>query len=61
MNELAKVLFSAVVGFLAAVIIDRLRLIHASRTAAMMIARELEFHKLRLNMAVSYDQHLQAE
>ena len=61
MDEIAKVLFGAVVGFFAAVITDRLKLVHASRTAAMMIARELEFHKLRLNMAVSYDQHPQAK
>jgi hypothetical protein len=61
MEEIAKVLFGAIVGFFAAVITERLKLIHASRTAALMIARELEFHNLRLNMAMSYDQHPQAE
>jgi hypothetical protein len=61
MDEIAKVLFGAVIGFLAAMITDHLKLVHASRTAAMMIVRELEFHKLRLNMAVTYDLHAQAE
>jgi hypothetical protein len=61
MGEIGKVLFGAVVGFVAALIAERWKRIHTTRTAAMMIIRELEFHRHRLNMAVMLDQHEQAE
>lgn len=61
MEEIGKVLFGAVVGFVAALISERWKQIHASKIASMMIVRELEFHKMRLSMAVMYDQDEQAQ
>jgi hypothetical protein len=60
-NQIGLVLFGALVGFVATLIGDRWKLVHASRTAAMMVVRELEFHKLRLRMAVALDQLPEAQ
>jgi hypothetical protein len=59
MDEIGKVLFGGVVAFIAALIGERWKQIHASRTAAMMVVRELEFHKQRLSMVSIYDQQEQ--
>jgi hypothetical protein len=60
MDEVGKVLLGALVGFIATLIGERWKRIHASKTAAMMVIRELEFHRLRLSMAAALDQHEQA-
>jgi hypothetical protein len=61
MEEIAKVLFGAAIGFIAALTADRWKQIQSSKTAAMMIVRELEFHRQRLNMVLALDQNNQAE
>ena len=61
MEEIGKVLFGALVGFVAALVGERWKQVQASKSASMMILRELEFHKQRLNMALLYDQHEQIE
>ena len=61
MEEIGKVLFGALVAFVAALVGERWKQVQASKSASMMILRELEFHKQRLNMALLYDQHEQIE
>jgi len=57
MDDIAKVLLGAVVGFVAAIIGEHLKRVHTSRVAAMMIVRELAFHQQRLNVATILDQN----
>ena len=56
MDDITKVLVGAFAGFLAAVVGEHLKRVHASRIAAAMLMRELAFHKMRLSLAVSFDQ-----
>lgn len=56
MDEISKVLLGVVAGFVFALISERFKQIHASKTAAMMVVRELEFHKQRLGMAFVLDE-----
>jgi hypothetical protein len=56
MDDITKVLIGAFAGFLAAVVGEHLKRVHASRIAAAMLMRELAFHKMRLSLAVSFDQ-----
>jgi len=56
MNDIAKALLGAIIGFIAAMLTEHAKRVHASRVAAMMILRELAFHKQRLQMAIELDQ-----
>ena len=55
MDEIAKVLFGAAVGFIAAGLGDAIRRRRASQVAAMMVLRELDFHRQRLDWAQALD------
>ena len=61
MDEIAKVLFGAAVGFIAAVLGDAIRRRRASQVAAMMLLRELDFHQQRLEGAQSLDASPEAQ
>lgn len=56
MDEIAKVLLGASVGFIAASLGERIKRVQASRAVALMLLRELEYHRCRLSLAASYDQ-----
>ena len=60
MEPIGLVLLGAALSFAATLLIERWKLIHASRTAAMMVLRELEFHNQRLALAAMLDQNEQA-
>lgn len=55
MDEIAKVLFGAAIGFVAALVGEHLKRIRASQVAAMMLIRELDFHRQRLDFAIQCD------
>jgi hypothetical protein len=56
MDDIAKVLFGAAAGFVAALVGEHIKRIRASQVAAMMLIRELDFHRQRLDLAIQYDQ-----
>jgi hypothetical protein len=56
MGEIGKILLGAAIAFIATLVIERWKQVHASRAAAIMVLRELEFHRQRLQMATSLDQ-----
>lgn len=55
MEEIGKILLGALVGFIAAIVTENIKKRNASKAIAMMLLRELEFHKQRLSMAIQYD------
>lgn len=57
MDEIAKVLFGAAIGFIAALLGEAIKRRRASQVAAMMVVRELDFHQQRLDLAVAADKH----
>jgi hypothetical protein len=61
MDDFTKVLLGAIAGFVAALVGEHVKRVHASRAAAMMILRELAFHKVRLSLAIQFDARLDAE
>lgn len=56
MDDIANALLGAIIGFTGAMLGERLKRVHASRVAAMMILRELAFHQQRLHQAIYLDQ-----
>ena len=56
MDDVTKVLLGALAGFVAAQIGEYFKRVQSSRVAAIMLVRELAFHRLRLNMALELDQ-----
>lgn len=57
MDEIAKVLFGAAIGFVVALLGEAIKRRRASQVSAMMIIRELDFHSQRLDFAVAADEN----
>jgi hypothetical protein len=55
-DDVTKVLLGALAGFVAAQIGEYFKRVQSSRVAAIMLVRELAFHRLRLHMALELDQ-----
>lgn len=61
LEEVSKVLLGAVIAFVATLLSERWKRTKAGKAAAMMIVRELDYHRVRLNMASAYDEVEQAQ
>jgi hypothetical protein len=57
MNELGLVLLGGALTLAATVFNERFKQVNATRAAATLVVRELEFHKVRLALAAAPDQH----
>jgi hypothetical protein len=57
MADAGLVLLGAALSYIATLLVERWKLIRASQVAALMIARELEYHRIRLSQAIWADQN----
>jgi hypothetical protein len=55
LTQAGLVLLGAALAFVATLFIERWKLIRASQTAAYIVARELELHKIRFAMVIRAD------
>jgi hypothetical protein len=60
MEQVGLAFLGAALALLGALLAERWKRRHASRIAASMLVKELEFHKARLALAESADQHPEA-